>query len=111
MMKNVTKLHISCSRYSGFWLNMHFLSESTVDMSTLVFADAYFSIMLEVKLAANAIFKFCFFFENKFGTKFEIIACIFRNLKAPISLDCDCFATAGDRHREWVAKQSRKSRQ
>ena len=28
-----------------------------------------------------------------------------------ISLDCDCFATAGDRHREWVAKQSRNSRQ
>ena len=26
--------------------------------------------------------------------------------KAPISLNCDCFATAGDRHREWVAKQS-----
>ena len=32
-------------------------------------------------------------------------------VKAPISLDCDCFATAGDRHREWVAKQSRNSRQ
>ena len=32
------------------------------------------------------------------------------NIKAPISLDCDCFATAGDRHREWVAKQSRNSR-
>ena len=31
--------------------------------------------------------------------------------KAPISLDCDCFATAGDRHREWIAKQSRNSRQ
>ena len=31
--------------------------------------------------------------------------------KAPISLDCDCFATAGDRHREWVAKQSRNGRQ
>ena len=24
--------------------------------------------------------------------------------KAPISLDCDCFATTGDRHREWLAK-------
>ena len=24
--------------------------------------------------------------------------------KASISLDCDCFATAGDKHREWVAK-------
>ena len=32
-------------------------------------------------------------------------------VKAPISLDCDCFATAGDRHREWVANKSRISRQ
>ena len=24
--------------------------------------------------------------------------------KAPISLDCDCFATTGDRHRELLAK-------
>ena len=28
------------------------------------------------------------------------------NSLGPISLDWDCFATAGDRHREWVAKQS-----
>ena len=34
-----------------------------------------------------------------------------RLYKTPISLDCDCFATARDRHREWVAKQSRNSRQ
>ena len=26
--------------------------------------------------------------------------------KAPISLDCDWFATAGDKHREWVVKHS-----
>ena len=31
--------------------------------------------------------------------------------KALFSLDCDCFAKAGDRHREWVAKQSWNSRQ
>ena len=32
-------------------------------------------------------------------------------VKAPISLDCDCFVTVGDRHREWVAKKSRNSSQ
>ena len=50
-------------------------------MSALVFADVYFSIMLQVKFAANAIFKFCFFFDNKFGFKIEIIAYIFTGMK------------------------------
>ena len=49
------------------------LSESSEDMSALVFVDVYLSIMLQVKFAANAIFKFCFFFQNK---KIEIISFI-----------------------------------
>ena len=42
----------------------------------------------------------------------EVLNCpALRSPKAPISLVGDCFATAGDRHRERVAKQSRNSRQ
>ena len=49
-------------------------------MATLVFADAYFSIMLQMKFAANAIFKFCFFFENKFKHCCSVCTCDWRFL-------------------------------
>ena len=61
-----------------------------------------------IRIGLIRLYPFCQF-NTWLGNSHQFIKWNHTNIKAPISLDCDCFATAGDRHREWLAKQSRNS--